>query len=139
MNNFTETTKQQFSLPFILLLVVLVPITIFLVILINNYLTPSSIMTKQAQSGQSSTQTLQTEASNNMSSLSSQDKDARTKIIALLPNKTETGVLYKSSNISIDYIPEIDIFQVEIDSQNVKGQKVFFKPRVVMNFRGYMK
>jgi len=55
--------------------------------------------------------------------LSSDDAFAKAKILALLPSGEESGVLFQSSNVIIDYTSSADEFQVEILTTNIAQAK----------------
>lgn len=55
--------------------------------------------------------------------LSQKDRDAKTKILTLLPQGERSGVLHRSSNIIIDYTYSANIFQVEILTKDVASAK----------------
>ena len=59
----------------------------------------------------------------NRASLSDEDLAAKARILARLPAGQESGVLYESENIVIDYTHSADIFQVQIVTPSVKQAK----------------
>jgi len=63
--------------------------------------------------------------------LSQDDQLAKEKILALLPKNQQSGFLYRSSNVNIEYVHGPDLFQVEIlitDFQKAKEEaNVWFR------------
>ncbi len=55
--------------------------------------------------------------------LSANDTQAVEKILSLLPQKEESGIIYASGNIHIEYVKSADIFQVEILTTDVAKAK----------------
>lgn len=61
---------------------------------------------------------------NNRSPRSTSDLDTRKKVInEFLPEDADSGLLYQSPNITIDYTLEPDVFQVEITTTNINAAK----------------
>lgn len=59
----------------------------------------------------------------NRETLSSKDTDARDKILSMLQNE-DSGVVYRSKNIIIEYVTGPDLFQVEILTTDVEQAKL---------------
>lgn len=55
--------------------------------------------------------------------LSPADVEVRKKIIASIPGGNQSGVVYESSNVRIDYIQPHDIFQGEVLTVNITQAK----------------
>lgn len=55
--------------------------------------------------------------------LAENDQLAKAKILALLPAREESGVLYQSKTIIIDYTQLIDLFMVEIFTTDIAAAK----------------
>lgn len=55
--------------------------------------------------------------------LSNDDAAARGRILSTLPAGEQSGILYQSQNIIIDYTQGPDIFQVEILTENIDTNK----------------
>lgn len=55
--------------------------------------------------------------------LSQEDKNAKTNILSLLPAHEESGIIYENPDISIEYVHEPDLFQIEIKTANVSYAK----------------
>lgn len=59
----------------------------------------------------------------NRRALSDSDIAAKTNILTILSNGEQSGILYESSTIIIDYIHSADVFQVEILTPNIQAAK----------------
>jgi cytoskeletal protein RodZ len=55
--------------------------------------------------------------------LSNSDTFAKANILSLLPSGEQSGVIYQSSDISIEYVNTADIFLVEILTTNIQAAK----------------
>lgn len=55
--------------------------------------------------------------------LSKSDISAKASILTVLSNGEQSGILYESSTIIIDYIHSADVFQVEILTPNIQAAK----------------
>ncbi len=60
---------------------------------------------------------------NNRQALSSNDTFAKAKILASLPPGQQSGIVYKTSNISIEYVHSPDLFQIEILTTDIAQAK----------------
>lgn len=56
-------------------------------------------------------------------SLSNNDVSAKNKLLSFLPTGKESGLIYQSSNVSIEYIASPNIFQVEILTVDIAKAK----------------
>ena len=69
----------------------------------------------------------------NRQPLSNNDSFAKASILSLLPREHPSGILYQSSNITIDYTESADMFQVEINTTDIKNAKaeanIWFRAR----------
>lgn len=59
----------------------------------------------------------------NRQQLSISDNAAKNKILALLPANTQSGILFQSQTIVIDYVAGPNVFQVEILTTDVERAK----------------
>jgi hypothetical protein len=59
----------------------------------------------------------------NRKQLTTEDALAETKIVSKLPETKTSGVLYESQNITIDYTSGVNLFQVEILTNNIEQAK----------------
>jgi len=59
----------------------------------------------------------------NRRALSSSDTFAKANILSLLPSGQQSGIVYQSSNIIIEYISSADVFQTEILTTDIQAAK----------------
>ena len=59
----------------------------------------------------------------NRQPLTENDRLAKAKILAILPQSSSSGVVYRTNNIIIDYTQSADIFQVEILTTDIQRAK----------------
>ncbi len=59
----------------------------------------------------------------NRRTLSESDASTKKQILALLPPEEDSGVLYQTPTISIEYVHEPDLFQVEILTEDIPAAK----------------
>jgi hypothetical protein len=59
----------------------------------------------------------------NSIALSKSDSIAKTKLLSLLPTGDVPGIIYQSSDFSIEYISSADMFLVEIQTANIQSAK----------------
>ncbi len=60
----------------------------------------------------------------NRKQLSKTDSEAKATILSMLPNGSQSGIVYKDTAFMVEYIKSADMFQVEILTRAVDGTKL---------------
>jgi len=142
MKNTAFLTKKKIFFLILAALFILIPLTMFSVAQINRYLTPKDLYTEnntpqvdkvtavpslspaeESPSPSISSQQKMLNMIQNRRPLSQADLLAKQRILTLFPSGQDSGTLYKTQDITIDYVHAADLFQVEIDTTNVEQAK----------------
>ena len=138
MSKANSNIKKQKSL--LIFIVIVIPVAIFCLSVLNKYLFPHFQTIKQqtsqlpttaptiSQSVQNPQETIDPQKKlldliQNRRPLSQSDINAKKTILSLLPSGQQSGTLYQSAGIIIEYVHSADLFQVEIDKSDIQSEK----------------